>query len=345
MAAARGKEQEAHDGGMVEQPPLRPLEPVLGAPGHPPAPPQGHGQRSVEEPEGAAGRARAGPPGGGGADKEPQAAQAELREGRQGAVPEAAGAGVQERVPVPDPAGVPRSPGERNAGESPRQSRHAFGGGSHERKKSGKEAAAAGADSQAADVLGAGAEIGDRHVKPQQVGQDRGPAGLSSRSGGAAPRAQAELRQPEHRAVSAGGQGAQQGGHAEVGQKTLGRDHVPAPGEDTAVQEPEQRPDPELGPKPAVPGAQKPDNAKPNRDLKVQAGSDLRRRRREAAPLAEAGPASKDRVITSFNPLPDVQVSDLRSALENQLHQAAGGALRVVHSRQIKQLPPALEEP
>ncbi|XP_046531315.1 putative sodium-coupled neutral amino acid transporter 10 isoform X2 [Equus quagga] len=345
VAAARGKEQEAHDGGMVEQPPLRPLEPVLGAPGHPPAPPQGHGQRSVEEPEGAAGRARAGPPGGGGADKEPQAAQAELREGRQGAVPEAAGAGVQERVPVPDPAGVPRSPGERNAGESPRQSRHAFGGGSHERKKSGKEAAAAGADSQAADVLGAGAETGDRHVKPQQVGQDRGPAGLSSRSGGAAPRAQAELRQPEHRAVSAGGQGAQQGGHAEVGQKTLGRDHVPAPGEDTAVQEPEQRPDPELGPKPAVPGAQKPDNAKPNRDLKVQAGSDLRRRRREVAPLAEAGPASKDRVIISFNPLPDVQVSDLRSALENQLHQAAGGALRVVHSRQIKQLPLALEEP
>ena len=63
------------------------------------------------------------------------------------------------------------------------------------------------------------------------------------------------------------------------------------------------------------------------------------------APRAEAGPAPKDGVIISFNPLPDVQVNDLRSALETQLHQAAGGALRVVPGRQIKQLPRALEEP
>lgn len=124
-----------------------------------------------------------------------------------------------------------------------------------------------------------------------------------------------------------------------------GREHVPAPREGTAGQEPEQRPDPELGPKPAIPGDQKLDNAKPNRDLKVQAGSDLRRRRRDVAPLAEAGPAPKDGVIISFNSLPDVQVNDLRSALETQLHQAAGGALRVVPGRQIKQLPGALEEP
>ncbi|XP_014644841.1 PREDICTED: putative sodium-coupled neutral amino acid transporter 10 [Ceratotherium simum simum] len=335
LAALRGKEQEAHDGGMAERAPLQPLDPVLGAPGH--------SQHSVEEPKGAAGKAPAGSPGGGGADKEPQAAQAELREGWQGAVPEAAGAGVQERVPVPDVARAPGSPEKRDAGEFPRQSRDVFDGGSQERKKSGKEVAAAGANIQEADALGAGAEIRDPHMKPQQVSRDWGPAGLSSRSGGAAPPAQAELRQPEHRAVSAGAHSMQQGAHPEAGKKTLGGDHHL--GEDAAVQEPEQRPDPDLGPKLAVPGAQKPDNAKPNRDLKVQAGSDLRRRRRDVAPLAEVGPASKDGVIISFNPLPDVPVNDLRSALETQLHQAAGGALRVVHSRQIKQLPQALEEP
>ncbi|XP_058417830.1 putative sodium-coupled neutral amino acid transporter 10 isoform X2 [Diceros bicornis minor] len=335
VAALRGKEQEAHDGGMAERAPLQPLDPVLGAPGH--------SQHSVEEPKGAAGKAPAGPPGGGGADEEPQAAQAELREGWQGAVPEAAGAGVQERVPVPDVARAPGSPEKRDAGEFPGQSRDVFDGGSQERKKSGKEVAAAGANIQEADALGAGAEIRDPHVKPQQVSRDWGPAGLSSRSGGAAPPAQAELRQPEHRAVSAGAHGMQQDAHPEAGKKTLGGDHHL--GEDAAVQEPEQRPDPDLGPKLAVPGAQKPDNAKPNRDLKVQAGSDLRRRRRDVAPLAEVGPASKDGVIISFNPLPDVPVNDLRSALETQLHQAAGGALRVVHSRQIKQLPQALEEP
>ncbi|KAI5934025.1 putative sodium-coupled neutral amino acid transporter 10 [Manis javanica] len=90
--------------------------------------------------------------------------------------------------------------------------------------------------------------------------------------------------------------------------------------------------------------AEKPDYAKPNRDLKVQADSDLRRRRRDVDPGAEEA-APKDRVIISFNRLPDMQVSDLRSALESQLHQAAGGALRMVPGREIKQLPRALEEP
>ena len=324
--------------GMAERPPQQPLGAVPGAPGRPPAPPQGHSQHSVEKPEWALGRAPAAPPGG--ADLQPRAAQAEPREGWQGAVPEAVDAGVQERVPVLDPARAPGIPEQHGAGDVPRQSRNVFGGGSHERKKSGKEEAATGADAQEADVLGAGAAVGAPQVKFQQASQDRAPGGLSSRSGGAAPRAQAVLHQPEQRAVSAGGQGGQQGGHEEAR-----KEHVPAPREDAAIQEPEQRPDPELGPKPAMLGDQKPDNAKPNRDLKVQAGSDLRRRRRDVAPRAEAGPAPKDGVIISFNPLPDVQVNDLRSALETQLHQAAGGALRVVPGRQIKQLPRALEEP
>ncbi|MXQ87160.1 hypothetical protein E5288_WYG007488 [Bos mutus] len=272
----------------------------------------------------------------------PWAAPAEPREGRQGAVPEAEGAGVQERLPVLEPARMPGSPEQHGAGDVPGQSRDVFGGGAHEKKKSGKEAAAAGADTQEADVLGVGAAIGAPQVKSQQASRDRAPGG---RSGVAAPQAQVVLHQPEHRADPAGGQGGQQGGHMEMRKEAPGREHVPAPWENTAGQEPEQRPDPELGPKPAIPGDQKPDNAKPNRDLKVQAGSDLRRRRRDVAPLAEAGLAPKDGVIISFNSLPEVQVNDLRSALETQLHQAAGGALRVVPGRQIKQLPGALEEP
>lgn len=59
---------------------------------------------------------------------------------------------------------------------------------------------------------------------------------------------------------------------------------------------------------------------------------------------AEGRPASSEGFIISFNPLSDVQVSDLRSALDTQLRQAAGGALQVVHSRQIKQSPGTLEE-
>ncbi|XP_030874367.1 putative sodium-coupled neutral amino acid transporter 10 [Leptonychotes weddellii] len=340
VAAPRGKEQEAHDGGTVEHHPQQPLEPALGAPRRPPAPPQGHGQRAVGEPEGAVGGAPAGPPGA--SDTEPRAARAEPREGRQGVVP-AAGAGLPDRVPVPGLAEGPRSPEKLVAGELPEQGQDAFGRSSHERKKSRKEVATSD-NVQEADVPGA-REVGDPHVRSQPGSRDRGPAGLSSRSGGAAPGAQAEIRQLEHQAVSAGGQGGQQGGHLEARKEAIGEDHVPALGEDAAVQELERRQDPDLGPKPAIPGAQKPDHAKPNRELKVQAGSDLRRRRRDVAPGAGGDPAPRDRVIISFNPLPDVQVNDLRSALETQLHQAAGGALRVVHGRQVKQLAGAPEEP
>ncbi|XP_045345800.1 putative sodium-coupled neutral amino acid transporter 10 isoform X4 [Leopardus geoffroyi] len=343
VAAPRGKELEAPGEETVEHPPQQPLEAALGAPGRPPAPPQGHGQRSAEEPVGAAGRAPAGPPGA--ADAEPRAAPAEPREGRPGVVPEAAGAGMRERVPLPGPAEAPRSPEKLVAGEFPEQGQDAFGGGSRERRKSRKEVAATGAGVwQEADALEA-RDTRDPRVKSQPVIRDQGPAGLAGKPGGAAPRAQAETRQLGHRAVSALGQAGQQGGHLEARKEAPGGDRGPAQGEDAAVQEPEQRPDPDLGPKPAIPGAQKPDYAKPNRDLKVQAGSDLRRRRRDVAPGAGGAPAPKDRVIISFNPLPDVQVNDLRSALETQLRQAAGGALRVVHGRQIKQLAEALEDP
>ncbi|XP_006912224.1 putative sodium-coupled neutral amino acid transporter 10 isoform X4 [Pteropus alecto] len=341
VAVSKSKEQEARDGGLAEHP-LQPLEPELGAPGRPPSPPPGHDQRALEEPEAAAGGAPPGPPGGGGGggggvDTEPQAAQAKPREGWQGTEPKEAG--VQERAPEPGLAGAPGGPEKPDAGDSARQSQDNFGGGSHERRKPRKEVAAAGAAVQEAGALEGGVE------RPQQVGQDQDPAGLSRRLGAAAPQAQAVLHHPEHPAVSVGGQG----GHPEARKEALGGDHLGgdnelAPREDAPVPEPEQRPNPELGPKQPIPGAQKPDLAKPNRDLKVQAGSDLRRRRRDVAPRADGGLASDDGVIISFNSLPDVQVNDLRSALDTQLRQAAGGALHVVHSRQIKQLPGIPEE-
>ncbi|XP_045839976.1 putative sodium-coupled neutral amino acid transporter 10 isoform X2 [Meles meles] len=336
----RGKEQETQEGQTMDHPPQQPVEPALGAPGRLPAPPQGHGQRAFEEPKAepkaAVGRAPAGPPGA--ADMEPRAAQAEPREGQWGAVAQAAGAGMPERVPVQDPAKGPRSPEKPIAGELRKQD--TLGRSSHERKEPRREAAPT-AGAREADVPGA-RENGDPQVRSQPVSRGRGPAGLSSRSGGAAPGAQAEIRQLEHRAVSVGTQGGQQGAHLEARKEAVAGDRALALGEDTAVQEPERRQDPGLGP---IPEAQKLDHAKANRDLKVQAGSDLRRRRRDVAPGAGGDPASRDRVIISFNPLPDVQVSDLRRALETQLRQAAGGALWVVHGRQVQQLAGAPEEP
>ncbi|KAM8786934.1 solute carrier family 38 member 10 [Rhynchonycteris naso] len=321
VAAPRSKEQEAQEAGTVIHPPMQPLEPEFGAPGQPQALPQGHSQHALEEPKGAAGRTLAGPPNG--VDTEPRAAQAEPNV-----------AGVQERIPEPDVPGAPESPEKLEAGNPPGQILDVLGRGSQEKNKSRKEAGA----------LGAGAKVEDPHMKLQQGSRDR-KAVVSSRSGGAAPWAQVMLRPSEQPAVSAKGQGGYPEGRKEaLGRDHLDRDHVPAPGEDAAIQEPEQRPDPEPGPKQDLPRVQKLDNAKPNRDLKLQVGADLRRRRRDIAPSADGGPAPKDGVIISFNPLSDMQVSDLHRALDTQLHQAAGGALRVVHSRQIKQLPGALEE-
>nr|XP_012644916.1 putative sodium-coupled neutral amino acid transporter 10 isoform X2 [Microcebus murinus] len=357
--AAVPRGQEARDGQVgeaVEKPPPQPLEPELRAPGDRAAAPQEAGQRSLEEPQGAVGRDPVGPPDGG-SDTEAQAAQAKPREGRKDTLPMAAS--VERELPPKglkqvaglEPAGVPRSLEERPPEESLRQSQDLVGGGSQEKKKPGEEAAGAGAGIRkgADQLVAAPGGTGDPHVKPKQTHRDLGHAAdLPSRLEGAAPQLQAVPREPEPQAVSAGARGGQQGnrlGHGaplETGEEALGGDHMPreepGAGEDAAVQGPRQRPDPEPGPK-LVPGAQKPDNAKPNRDLKLQAGSDLRRRRRDLAPRAEGELAPEDGVI-GFNPLPDVQVNGLREALDSQLRQAAGAALQV-HSRQIRQLPAA----
>lgn len=327
-AVLRGQEEEAehagapdeHAGETLEDNPSQPLQPVLGAPrGHP----------------------------AGGSDTEPHGASSKLREDQKGAALKVA-EGVRKLVPgdlepvhKPDPAEVPKSPEKQLAKEVARPRQDVFGEGSQERKETGKDAVAPGADTQkeAAQPL-VGAEAKDSHSKSRHSEPTKVPA-----SGPAGMGFQAQARfQQELQAIFEKGQDS----HPEVrseGPRGVG---IPAEeqhrGRGAAAMQEEKRPDSNSEPKLAVPGDQKPENAKPNRDLKVQAGSDLRRRRRDLASSPEQELAPKDGVIISFNSLPNVQVNDLRSALDTQLRQAAGAALQVVHSRQIKQLSGDLEE-
>lgn len=345
-AVLRGQEKEAehagapdeHAGETLEDNPSQPLQPVLGAPRGHPAPSKDKGQHPLEEVKVLADLPA------GGSDTEPHGASSKLREDQKGAALKVAEAvrklvpGDLEPVHKPDPAEVPKSPEKQLAKEVARQRQDVFGEGSQERKETGKDAVAPGADTQkeaAQPLVGAEAEDShskSRHSEPKVPAS--GPAGMGFQ-------AQARFEQEP--------QAKGQDSHPEV--RSEGPRGVGIPAEEqhrgrgaAAMQEEKQRPDPNSEPKLAVPGDQKPENAKPNRDLKVQAGSDLRRRRRDLASSPEQELAPKDGVIISFNSLPNVQVNDLRSALDTQLRQAAGAALQVVHSRQIKQLSGNLEE-
>nr|XP_048285347.1 putative sodium-coupled neutral amino acid transporter 10 isoform X3 [Myodes glareolus] len=320
VAALRRQEEEAgdeHADEPVEDGPPQPLQPR----GRP-APPQEMGQQPLGEAKAVPGRDLADLPAGG-PDKEPQGAQTKLREDQKDAVLKVTGAvkelvpGNLEPEPKPDPAGAPKSPEKQLAEEVARQHQDAFGAGSQEKKETVKEALAAGADTpkEAVQPL-AGAEAKGSRTKSGQSGPQQEPQAIPNEGQDSHPEVRSEVPRGVH--ISAEGQHRGKG--------------------DATIQEAKKRPDT------AVPEGQKPENVKPNRDLKVQAGSDLRRRRRDLSSHPEQELAPKDGVIISFNSLPNVQVNDLRSALDSQLRQAAGAALQVVHSRQIKQLPGELEE-
>lgn len=305
-----------------------------------PAPPQEMGQQPLGEAKAAPGRdlADLSP---GGPDEEPQGAQSKLREDQKDAALKVAGAvrelvpGDLEPVPKQDSAGAPKSPEKQLAEEVARQHQDAFGAGSQGRKETVKEVLAAGANipKEAGQPL-AGAEAEDSRTKSKQSGPTMVPAKPADR--GSQPQARF---QQEPQAIPNKGQDS----HPEVRSEVPRGVHIPAEGQQggkggATIQETKKRPDI------AVLQGQKPENVKPNRDLKVQAGSDLRRRRRDLSSHPEQDLPPKDGVIISFDSLPNVQVNDLRSALDSQLRQAAGAALQVVHSRQIKQLPGELEE-
>ncbi|KAM9209217.1 solute carrier family 38 member 10 isoform 2-T2 [Dugong dugon] len=309
--AHRDKEREIPAGEPRQD---LPAQAVQLAPRDRPAVPKEHGPRAAGDPQGAAVRGAAGLPDGG-ADAEPRAAQAKEGKGQQGA----------PREQEPPPRGPELAAAQKPAVslEPPRQGRGALGGGSQEGKKPGKEAAAISAE------VGKEAAVPGVGVEAPQVRRDLGPAAdlAHDSKGEAAPQA---LSASKRWGPSDGGRG--QAHHPEARKEALGGD--------PAVQVPDLRLEPEPGPKVAAPEAPKLDNAKPNRDLKVQVGADLRRRRRRGL----APDSGQDSVLLSLHPLLGLGADSLRGALEAQLHEAAQGAAQVVRSRQVKQVLGALEE-
>ncbi|XP_032900270.1 putative sodium-coupled neutral amino acid transporter 10 isoform X2 [Amblyraja radiata] len=102
--------------------------------------------------------------------------------------------------------------------------------------------------------------------------------------------------------------------------------------------------DDHLGPDPNIVPQHKekiPDqkNGEPYKDLKVDGGGDLRRKKRDIkAQVDENLQDDGDKLIINLDPVPNFKTNDLRSALESQLKQVAGGSFQIVQSRKMKQV-------
>lgn len=179
VAVLRGQEEEAeHAGETLGDDPSQPLQPVLGAPRGRPAPSQDMGQHLPGEVKVLPGRDLADLPAGG-SETEPQGAPIDLREDPKAAI-KAAGAGKElvpgdlEAVHKAAPPEVPKSPEKQVAKAVAGQRQDVFGEGSEERKETGKEAMAPGADTQKEAVQPlVGAEAKD--TKSRQSGPTKAP--------------------------------------------------------------------------------------------------------------------------------------------------------------------------
>ncbi|XP_038634191.1 putative sodium-coupled neutral amino acid transporter 10 isoform X1 [Scyliorhinus canicula] len=80
-------------------------------------------------------------------------------------------------------------------------------------------------------------------------------------------------------------------------------------------------------------------NGEPYKDLKLDGGGDLRRRKRDLRSNMDEGYQDDNgRLIISLDPVPNFKTDNLRSALASQLKQAAGASFQIVQSRKIKQV-------